>query len=617
LTIPYDMDVRPPSSRSVNRDGLNLLVGKLRSSFELFEGLNDCVVVYAPDGRWMACNRKAAQLVGYEPAELQGQMLGRFVVESEKARIASLFAATLRGEAPPELETHLVHADGSSLEIMLRLVPATFDGEIVGVYGIASDLRAQRSIERVFANNAQKYRSLFEHHTDAIVIVDALGRLGAINIAAENLSGYLNEEVVHRPVDIFFDADVPGVLEGVAAASKHTESTRYVLPLRRKDGTQVDVEGETIPIIIDGVVTGFFAVSRDVTERIIAAEEISTKSRRIHQLYRIASSVKATPDEQIVRALELGLEELGYEWATIGRVENGMLTVTHSVGGVNEFGVGFTEPLEDSIVGYAIAKNEMLVIEDASQPPWSNYRPGRSAKFGSFVGVPIHHDGAPGSVALFGSKPRLLSETDRDYIAAIVALATTSVARNLHHERLDALAFADTLTNLPNRLLFMDRLEQQLNFAKRQKRSFAVLYVDFDRFKAVNDTYGHAIGDAFLIEMGARFLGVARESDTVARLGGDEFVILQPEITDAERATEFATRLIAATRAPLVIGDVRIVPSISIGISVYPHDGTNSEALLGNADTALYCVKETGRNSFALYDPKMEARPRPRGMATG
>jgi len=611
------MDVLSPSSRSVNRDGLNLLLGDLRSSAELFEGLNDCVVLYAPDGCWMACNRKAAQLVGHEPAELLGQQLGHFIPEKEKARVTSLFEAALRGEPLPELETHLVHADGSNLEVLLRLIPATFEGEIVGVYGIASDLRAQRSIERVFANNAQKYRSLFEHHTDAIVIVDTLGRLGAINIAAEELMGYLNEEVVHQSVEMMFERDVPGLTKGVLAATKHTESTRYVLPLRRKDGTQVDVEGETIPIIIDGLVTGFFAVSRDVTEREIAAEELATKSRRIHHLYRIASSVKATPDEQIASALELGLEELGYEWAHIGRVEDGILTITHSVGADNEFEVGSTQVLDQMLVRHAIASSQMLVIEDLSQPPWLNDRSRGSKKYGSFVGVPIHFDGAPGVVSLYGLQPRSLTETDRDYIAAIVALATTSVARGLHHERLDALAFADTLTGLPNRLLFMDRLEQQLNFAKRQKRSFAVLYIDFDRFKPVNDTYGHAIGDAFLIEMAKRFLKVARESDTVARIGGDEFVILQPEITDAERATEFASRLLAATREPLVMGDVRIVPSISIGISVYPHDGTNSETLLGNADTALYCVKAAGRDDFALYDPKMEARPRPRGIRTG
>ena len=611
------MDVLSPSSRSVNRDGLNLLLGDLRSSAELFEGLNDCVVLYAPDGCWMACNRKAAQLVGHEPAELLGQQLGHFIPEKEKARVTSLFEAALRGEPLPELETHLVHADGSNLEVLLRLIPATFEGEIVGVYGIASDLRAQRSIERVFANNAQKYRSLFEHHTDAIVIVDTLGRLGAINIAAEELMGYLNEEVVHQSVEMMFERDVPGLTKGVLAATKHTESTRYVLPLRRKDGTQVDVEGETIPIIIDGLVTGFFAVSRDVTEREIAAEELATKSRRIHHLYRIASSVKATPDEQIASALELGLEELGYEWAHIGRVEDGILTITHSVGADNEFEVGSTQVLDQMLVRHAIASSQMLVIEDLSQPPWSNDRSRGSKNYGSFVGVPIHFDGAPGVVSLYGLRPRSLTETDRDYIAAIVALATTSVARGLHHERLDALAFADTLTGLPNRLLFMDRLEQQLNFAKRQKRSFAVLYIDFDRFKPVNDTYGHAIGDAFLIEMAKRFLKVARESDTVARIGGDEFVILQPEITDAERATEFASRLLAATREPLVMGDVTIVPSISIGISVYPHDGTNSETLLGNADTALYCVKAAGRDDFALYDPKMEARPRPRGIRTG
>jgi len=196
---------------------------------------------------------------------------------------------------------------------------------------------------------------------------------------------------------------------------------------------------------------------------------------------------------------------------------------------------------------------------------------------------------------------------------AIVALATASVERGLHHDRLDALAFHDTLTDLPNRLLFTDRLEQKLNSAKRRKRSFAVLCIDFDRFKEVNDTYGHAVGDAFLVEMARRFLGASRESDTVARIGGDEFVILQPEITDAENAMEFASRMIETTLEPMAIGEVTLQPSISIGVSVYPHDGTDAQTLLQNADTALYRVKAAGRNGFGLYEPEMEARPRPRG----
>lgn len=605
------MVARPRVPRSVNRDGLQLLLGSLRSSFALIEGLNDCVLILAPDGSLVAANRKAIATLADPSADFIGLPLDALVVPGDLNRLHSALAAVERGETIHDFEMTLVAAEGPPVETLARLLPATFDGEIVGIYVIAADLGAQRSIERVFANNAQKFRSLFEHHTDAILIVDAKGRFASINIAAEQMSGFLNEEVVHKSIGMLFPE-----VESEArsrAVSQRRESSRFSLRLRCKDGAFVDVEGETIPIIIDDVVNGFFAVCRDVTERRRAASEFARQNHRIHQLYRIASSMKATPEEQITGALDLCLKELGFEWAYIGRIDDGMLTVMHSVGESDEFRVGMSGPLSDTMMRHAIAEDAIFVVEDLSQPPWVNDRSGRAARYGAFVGVPILFDGKPGAVGLLSNGPRTIAQTDREYIVSVVALATASVKRGLQHERLDALAFNDTLTSLPNRLLFMDRLEQQLNFAKRHKRSFATHYIDFDRFKSVNDTYGHAVGDAFLIEMAKRFLRVARESDTVARLGGDEFVILQPEITDAEHATEFASRLISATREPLVIGEVTLDPSISIGISVYPHDGSNAESLLKNADTALYCVKAAGRDDFALYDAVMEARPRPRG----
>jgi len=607
------MDVRPVPARLVVREGLRHLLDGLQSSFELLEGLNDYVAVYDREGTIVSGNRKAGLLIGRRPETLIGEDFKIHVVPAEHERVQAAFSTILRGEATPEFETRFLHADGTEIHVLARLLPATHDGEIVGVYGIGTDLRAQRAIERVFANNAQKFRSLFEHHTDAIAIADVQGRFAAINIAAEQLTGYLNEEVVHKPINMLFAVDDGEVNMRLDEVARSHESTRYTLRLKRKDGSQVVVEGETIPIIVDGIVTGFFAVSRDVTERRRVAAEIAVQSQRIHQLYRVASAVRATPEEQVIGALQLGLQELGFEWGYIARLVDGILTVTHSVGDYCEFGVGYSQRLEETMMRHAIAQNAIFIAEDLSQAPWSTDKSGRAEKYLSFVGIPIRFDGGPGAIGFLGSKPRLLTQTDREYIVAIVALATASVERGLHHDRLDALAFHDTLTDLPNRLLFTDRLEQKLNSAKRRKRSFAVLYIDFDRFKDVNDTYGHAVGDAFLIEMARRFLTASRESDTVARIGGDEFVILQPEITDAENAMEFASRLIETTLEPMVIGEVTLQPSISIGVSIYPHDGTNAQTLLQNADTALYRVKAAGRNGFALYEPQMEARPRPRG----
>jgi diguanylate cyclase (GGDEF)-like protein len=162
------------------------------------------------------------------------------------------------------------------------------------------------------------------------------------------------------------------------------------------------------------------------------------------------------------------------------------------------------------------------------------------------------------------------------------------------------LALHDQLTALPNRLLFSDRLRQAIRAAKRDGDSVAVLLLDVDRFKEVNDTLGHGAGDTMLKELAERFSGVLRESDTIARLGGDEFAILLPGTADVG-ASEIVSRLFAALEGTFVLDDVPLEIETSVGISIYPLHGDDVEALLRRADVAMYVAKEA-RSGYAFYD---------------
>ena len=160
------------------------------------------------------------------------------------------------------------------------------------------------------------------------------------------------------------------------------------------------------------------------------------------------------------------------------------------------------------------------------------------------------------------------------------------------------MAYHDSLTGLPNRILLNDRLEMALAKAKRSKKQIAVLFIDFDGFKKINDSLGHDIGDKLLQAVGARLKSCLREEDTVARLGGDEFVLILPEIPTREATGILADKLLETIRPPFTFGGHEVKITLSIGISLFPENGDTSKTLLKRADEALYLAKNSGRDCF-------------------
>lgn len=178
--------------------------------------------------------------------------------------------------------------------------------------------------------------------------------------------------------------------------------------------------------------------------------------------------------------------------------------------------------------------------------------------------------------------------------------------------RLDQLAHYDSLTGLPNRFLFLERLARTIENARRKGVKTALLYIDLDNFKRINDSLGHTIGDELLRVTAQRLLDCLRATDTVARamaarLGGDEFTVLLPELDKEERATVVARRIAEQLAAPMTLGEHQIIITPSVGIAVFPHDGEDVETLLKNADLAMYYSKRVGPNSFAYYQETMNA----------
>ncbi len=171
--------------------------------------------------------------------------------------------------------------------------------------------------------------------------------------------------------------------------------------------------------------------------------------------------------------------------------------------------------------------------------------------------------------------------------------------------RMAHLAQHDALTDLPNRILLNDRLAQAIALARRQGKQLAVMFLDLDRFKHINDSLGHAVGDELLQSVAKRLMAVVRSSDTVCRQGGDEFVILLADVEHAEDAARSAQKILAALIVPHRIDQLELHVTVSIGISIYPDDGQDADTLIKSADTAMYHAKEGGRNNYQFFEPDM------------
>jgi diguanylate cyclase (GGDEF)-like protein len=174
-------------------------------------------------------------------------------------------------------------------------------------------------------------------------------------------------------------------------------------------------------------------------------------------------------------------------------------------------------------------------------------------------------------------------------------------------ETLEYQANHDSLTNLPNRALFMDRLNQSINIARRDNKKLALLFIDLDHFKEINDSLGHEIGDKILVEFTRVISTRIRSADTLSRLGGDEFCVILNDVRDVDSITDFILELMEMSKNAYLIDNHTLYMSMSVGVSIYPNDGVSAGALLKNADAAMYKAKDSGRSAYSFYDEKMTA----------
>ncbi|MGZ8474934.1 MAG: putative bifunctional diguanylate cyclase/phosphodiesterase [Candidatus Limnocylindria bacterium] len=318
----------------------------------------------------------------------------------------------------------------------------------------------------------------------------------------------------------------------------------------------------------------------------------------------------------LLRALRYAIERNAMEEALFIEKERAQVTLK-SIGEAVvctdiQGNITFLNVVAEAMTGWPLHQaagrpiGEILPILDASsrQPLPNPFEVQDDPTLAPLLSILVRRDGF--EIAIEGSAARIRDRTGHP-TGAVVVFRDVTTARAMTQEMTHA-AQHDYLTGLPNRALLSDRIGQAIALAARHQKQVAVLFLDLDRFKHINDSLGHPIGDRVLQSIGDRLARCVRAADTVSRQGGDEFVVLLSEIERAEEAAISATRLLAAVAEGHSIDQAQLHITTSIGISVYPDDGNDAETLIKNADTAMYQAKENGRQSYRFFTPAMNIR---------
>ncbi len=427
--------------------------------------------------------------------------------------------------------------------------------------------------------------------------------------------------VEHRPlVSVAPDASVRQVLQ------RMRDSHREALPV--VDGQGRFVGAVTQASLLQGLLRREHALLRESRQlyRIAEAErrELAVWSGRLSRLHEASRTLLNVLAHT---ALEDELLQVGIEALTrLLEARYGAIGILNAEGALAQFAyTGIGEeiarrighfPEGKGLLGVVIRENMPIRLEDMRSHPMSAGFPPHHPPMTSLLAVPISHAGRVYGRIYVSDKLDATPFTDADELLAMSFAHSLSLvldnAREMEEirnarQRLDYLAHFDTLTGLPNRELATDRIHQALAQAHRHGGRVALLFVDLDNFKNVNDAYGHDVGDRLLREVATRFSACVREGDTVARLSGDEFLVMLPDVEEARDAAIVAQKILDALRIPCSLEDHEVFSSASIGISLFPSDADNVQDLLRAADTAMYHAKSRQRNAFQFFTCHMTA----------
>ena len=541
-------------------------------------------------------NRAFGELFGYAPAALVGRspsVLRGTRTAGDPFALAGLDVAIPR----PDAETdYLYTSSGEERLVEIRERAINESHALVSVHDLT---RVRETLDALLEAN-QRLGSFLANNTEAVLTLDVAGSCLDVNTAAKKLFGLEREELIGLG---FRSGAKHGLFPGDEPFPEPLRAGRtmqYGAVFHHRDGRRLKVECKAVPMIVAGTTQGAYVIARDVTESTRLANLVSEQAKRTHALYLISAAKGTTNAKQIDEALGLVLDCFEMQYAFLCEVRGEEMHLLNVVGhGLIEVGDVF--PLRKTRVAEMLKFGDVYAVDDTDLPQNRLEGVPHYAGWHAYISAPLIIAGAVyGAIGFVSTRVVPFNDYDKDFVRLAAALVSAAIERQMQRDRLDALAYLDILTELPNRAKFMLDIEAAIASARQGVRSFALHFMDLDGFKNINDRAGHSVGDLALKEVARRLRALPRLSDVPARLGGDEFVLLQQNVANVAQARALGRRIIASLSEPYVLEGQPYELGASVGIAIYPRDGREARTLLQSADLALYRAKAAGKNRAEL-----------------
>ncbi|MBK6999575.1 MAG: PAS domain S-box protein [Rhodoferax sp.] len=512
----------------------------------IVEDAADGIVVVDAEGRITFCNLAFAQLFQRKTYMLQGAVFGFPLVTGESTEI------------------NVRRKDGSQLIAEMRVSHThTGSGKQQSFVAMLRDISERKAMEQAIVQAKEQLAALYHCAPLGIIATTPGGCIELWNPAATAIFDWKANEVFGRN---FFEllklpeSVVPAT--GAAAGQDKTITGKEIRHIRSSDGAEIRISVSLAPIRNqDGVTTGLICMVEDISGRKRIEERLRLSSRifddtREGIMVTDAKGFIQTVNRSFVRITGYSVEE------AVGRKPSLLRSDRHDK--------EYYERMWQAITDHGYWRGEI----------WNRRKNGEIYPESINISAIHDHDGE---------------------VSHYVAIFSDITRAKKNEERLRYLAHYDELTGLANRFLFNNHVELALTQALRKGRQVAILFLDLDKFKSVNDTLGHRAGDTLLREVAQRLLAVLRASDTLSRFGGDEFNAVLPDLESDRAAAEVAAKFIKALASPFLIEGIELHIGVSIGIAIFPQHGSNLVELSRAADEAMYQVKLAGRNAYGFY----------------
>jgi len=557
------------------RDNLNKSVEALKQSEEkyrlLVETANEVILV-VQDLKIKFFNHRAVDLTGYTSDELNDMPFANLVYPNDLEMLATQHQSRLRGESFERVYPfRYVIKDGKIGWAEINTALIDWEGR-PATLSFLNDITERKRMEDMLRQSEELYRLLSEHVTDTVWLMDMNLKTTYQSPSAVKLRGYTRQEILELPMGkhatpeslkLAFEVlsvEIPKVEVDPGYNPIHKLDLEYYC----KDGTTVWAETK-FSVIRDpsGKPVSIMAEARNITDRKKAEQALRESQEKYQSLVENINDVFYALDTQGNITYVSPVVEHFTQYKVSDLIGKPFIPLIYPddlpalLDSFNRLMSGELEPSEFRIVD---KDGRIIYVRTSSRP--------------------IYKDGE---------------------IVGITALMTDITERKQLEQKLEEMVTHDFLTGLPNRVLLTDRFSMAAALAGRNKARLAVMSLDLDKFKIINDTLGHQAGDQVLKTISAQLAGITRASDTIARVGGDEFILVMMETNHMEDATAIAHKILDSFTEPLLINDHQVHLSTSIGIAIFPEDAEDLETLINKSDAAMYYSKGHGRNQFKFF----------------